>query len=164
MSQMRLANSLGDKPGIAKPWCGRSLYSSKNWRRSKANSCSFCHDLSSSHSLRVRTNLSAMPLDSGRCRAMSTWMNSSLRINVLKALALKCVPRSEIRKSNSGGSSVRNASTIISAVTFAPATKSGKLKHCRVQLSTMTRMAIQSSTDFSLRAIAYYEPERTLIR
>ena len=27
---------------------------------------------------------------------------------------------------------------------FAPATKSGKLKHCRVQLSTMTKMAIQA--------------------
>ena len=72
-------------------------------------------------------------------------MNASLSTRVLKALAVKWVPRSVIRNCNSGGGAAR-ASTIISAVTFGPATKSGKPQHCRVQLSTMTKMAIQALT------------------
>jgi len=43
--------------------------------------------------------------------------------------AVKWVPRSVIRKSNSGGNRTRSAPTIISEVTFDPVTNRGKPKH-----------------------------------
>ena len=128
-SPMRLANSLGDRPGMPTPWWGRSLYSARNsWSR-PSNSAVDCQILSASHALRVRTNRSAIPLDCGRCRAINTWMNSCSWANWANTWAVKWVPRSEIKNCSSGGSRVRRASTTIAAVTLAPATKSGNSMH-----------------------------------
>ena len=65
-SQTRLANSLGDSPGIDKPWCGRSLYSGRNSLTRACKPATSCQDLLRSHFLNVRTNLSAIPFVSGR--------------------------------------------------------------------------------------------------
>ena len=67
-SQTRLANSLGDRPGIDKPWCGRSLYSGRNSLTRACKPPTSCQDLLRSQFLKVRTNLSAIPFVSGQWR------------------------------------------------------------------------------------------------
>src|SRR4030067_2087628 len=64
MSQIRLANSLGDRPGMPIPWWGRSLNSGRNCSRSGSNCWSVCQEWIASHSFNVRTKRSAMPFDS----------------------------------------------------------------------------------------------------
>ena len=65
-SQTRLENSLGDRPGIDKPWCGRSLYSGRNSLTRACKPPTSCQELLRSQFLKVRTNLSAIPFVSGR--------------------------------------------------------------------------------------------------
>lgn len=67
-SQICLANSLGDSPGINKPWCGRSLYSGRNSQTRVCKPPTSCQDMLRSQFLKVMTNLSAIPFVSGRWR------------------------------------------------------------------------------------------------
>jgi len=108
-----------------------------------ARSVELPHACAASHSLRVRTNRSAMPFDWGRWRAMSTCTNSASSARRARACAVKWLPRSEIRKCRSGGRRVSNVAQTICAVTFGPASKRGRPRHWRVQLSVRTSTAIQ---------------------
>ena len=141
-----MANSLGERPGMGKPWWGRSLYWVKNWAIKASSWISSFQDLSINDSLKVLTNLSAIPLEWGRWRAIRTWIKSEFSANCSKVFAMKWVPRSVIKKWRSGGRRTLRASIIICEVTFGPTTKRGKPRHWRVQLSTMTRIAIQAVT------------------